>query len=420
MTLAKVQNRIQQVVFALFLVLVFSLGFMKPSVSLTFIELTPTDLVFPIFFLSWLIAIALDACRFEWRNIYSALLIYLAALLVSAICSVNPSISFAKLAGVLYLVLLAVSTANLVTTVDRLKLLFLAWLVGAIFPMLTALVGILIFYIEPGCELLKHITYHYGAVPMGNFPRVSSTFVSPSMFCNYLTVTLMLTLISERMGWIRRNVAVALLVAISLCAVFTVSIAFGGVALAAGLWILFAASRSAASKIAVILTIAVAVAFLAIAPFALQGLAEMTFTPSSRLLVWKDALTTFFAHPITGKGLGTGAASVTYQNSDGTWSLLTDGHNTFLNVAAESGITGIVGLLFVMVAMLRTSFSQLELSNDLKLVRLGLGIAFVTAFLYQGLTGSFEDAKHLWVLIGSIMAVKVLAIKNQERISNQL
>jgi hypothetical protein len=38
------------------------------------------------------------------------------------------------------------------------------------------------------------------------------------------------------------------------------------------------------------------------------------------------------------------------------------------------------------------------------LATFGLGLAFLNAFAYQGLTGSFEDASHLWVLLGLFLA----------------
>src|SRR5688500_3965294 len=114
--------------------------------------------------------------------------------------------------------------------------------------------------------------------------------------------------------------------------------------------------------------------FLAVAPVALWNQAGAEgLAPSSRLLVWKDAVNTFSADPVTGRGLGAGAAGVTYQNSDGTWSLLTDAHNVFLNVAAESGTIGLVALLLLIVAVLRTAFAG-DTSGDLRLVRVGLGM----------------------------------------------
>jgi hypothetical protein len=34
----------------------------------------------------------------------------------------------------------------------------------------------------------------------------------------------------------------------------------------------------------------------------------------------------------------------------------------------------------------------------------GLLIGFISSFVLQGLVGSFEDARHLWVLLGLILA----------------
>jgi hypothetical protein len=35
---------------------------------------------------------------------------------------------------------------------------------------------------------------------------------------------------------------------------------------------------------------------------------------------------------------------------------------------------------------------------------IGLGLIFLNIFAYQGLTGSFEDARHVWVVLGLLMA----------------
>jgi O-antigen ligase len=402
-------NGIERVVFTLYLVLLFSLGFMKPTLESPFAALTPTDLIFPLVFACWLGSIFIGVFPFKWNNAYWAFLLYLSALLISAIFSKTAYLSLGKLAGVLYLVLLAIMTISLATTVRRLRLSFFAFLAGAVVPLLAALAGIVLFYAEPESGVLQHITYHYGSVPMGNFPRISSTFVSASMFCNYLTVAFMITVISLRMGWIRRSLAIAAIVSITIAACFTVSIALGGMFLAIALWIWCSDSTSVMPRFASIGAFALAAAFLAIAPFALWTPGGTgAISPSPRLMVWKDAFATFVGDPLTGKGLGTGAAVVTYQNSDGTLSLLTDAHNVFLNVAAESGIFGLAALSILIVAIIRSAFVG---SNDgtIKSVRFGLGIAFLAAFVYDGLTGSFEDARHLWVLIGFIFAAQEIS-----------
>jgi O-antigen ligase len=110
------------------------------------------------------------------------------------------------------------------------------------------------------------------------------------------------------------------------------------------------------------------------------------------------------ADPPTGSGLGTAVANVVFQNSDGSWSVLTDAHNTFLNVAAQAGLPALIAMIAIVVVVLRRGFIKLE-SSDFYVLR-GLIIAFLAAFVYDGMTGSFEDARHLWILIGLILASK--------------
>lgn len=395
---------INRFVFALFLVLVFSLGFMKPSVDSVLTAMTPTDIAFPLVLICWLVAIVVGAYTFRWHPAFLAFVLYFVALLISSIFSTNPLLSFEKLSGEVYLILLAVLTANVVTTSSTLKLSFFAWIAGASVPMLIGIFAILLFYLSPENVWLTDITYHHGAVPMGNFPRVSSTFISASMFCNYLTVTQIMTLISARLGWLNEQLAILLTIAIAICSIFTVSIALGGFFLMLGIWISATGSHSIRARLALVLGGIIAVAFLVIAPFSLGPLVTETVGPSSRLLVWIDASKTFFENPIAGKGLGTAAANVIYQNSDGTFSLLTDAHNTFLNVAVQSGIIGLLGLLTVIFVLLRSGLSKFTGNAELSVLRVGLATAFLSAFVYDGLTGSFENARHLWVLMGLMLA----------------
>ncbi|MEO8042080.1 MAG: O-antigen ligase family protein, partial [Acidobacteriota bacterium] len=266
-------------------------------------------------------------------------------------------------------------------------------------------VGILLFYFAHESSLLPDLTYHYGAVPLGNFPRISSTFVSASMFCNYLTVTLVFVLLAAKMKWIGSGLAAAITFAIAVSAIFTVSIALGGVALVAGSWVWAASTNKTIGRVALFASGAIALAFFAIAPFALLGLPDIT--PSSRLLVWSDALKTFASDPLTGNGLGTAVADVMYQNSDGSWSILTDAHNTFLSVAAQGGILGLMGMIAIVIVTLRNGLAKPR-GDNIYILR-GFSIAFLAAFLYDGMTGSFEDARHLWVLIGLILAANRIA-----------
>jgi hypothetical protein len=52
-----------------------------------------------------------------------------------------------------------------------------------------------------------------------------------------------------------------------------------------------------------------------------------------------------------------------------------------------------------------------DLENDP--VRTALGLAFIGAFCFQGLIGSYEDARHLWVLLGLLASVAEWGIEQE-------
>jgi O-antigen ligase len=133
----------------------------------------------------------------------------------------------------------------------------------------------------------------------------------------------------------------------------------------------------------------------------------MRIDPAQRLLTWTDAFSAFLSHPIDGKGLGLGVAGVYFMPPSGELQLLTDAHNFVLNVAAQGGLIMVVPLLFICIAVVRRSLPFG--SGDRDVLRTALGIAFISAFGVQGMVGSFEDARHLWVLIGLVLSSSALS-----------
>jgi putative inorganic carbon (hco3(-)) transporter len=352
---------------------------------------------------------ALDRRPLRWHPGFWMLILWLFTLGLGVTFSADPERSIVKFAGSGYLVVLAFLAFNHSTSLKKIRLVIFAWLAGAVIPILTGVVGIITFYLAPDTDWLSAITYHYGAVPVGYFPRVSSTMVSPSMLCNYMTVTLVLVLAAFNLGWLERRVAIASIALILLVSLFTASIVLGGMALAAGLWIWHTGHQN--RRFALFAASVVAILFLATAPVSMGDAIQGSIAPSSRLLVWSDAAKTFLSDPIVGTGPGLPVANVLFRNTDGTASLLTDAHNTFLNVAAQAGVAGLLGLLAVVFAVSRAGYASSLGRDDLAVIQRALLVAFVCTFLYDGLTGSFEDARHLWVLIGSIFAVDALYAK---------
>ncbi len=139
------------------------------------------------------------------------------------------------------------------------------------------------------------------------------------------------------------------------------------------------------------------------APFLINfpGVAQ-DFAPAVRLMNWMDAAHRFVEHPLIGTGIGTHAAWVYYVDPSGILHRQTDAHNVFLNFAVQCGLIGLSAMILLIVQVARMT-GRLRLDGH-NVIRLGLGLAWLNAFVYHGLTGSYEDARHLWVLLGLLLA----------------
>ncbi len=415
------RSNLQKIIWFAFLALIFSLAIGTPFVYYQNQRIPLTDFLFLIVSLLFLLSIIFKTNKFRWHKFYWLLLFYFAAMLLSSIFSINPKPSFIKLLGEIYLLGLAVLTFNLVQTKNHFKQAILAWLYGTSVAIFVGLFTICLFYFQPQSQILQYTTSIYGAVPVGNYPRVTSTFISASMFCNYLNVSLILLFIAEHLKFVGKKLFWILTLLLLVCALFTISSGLGGIVLAVGvwLWLHFKDSKRVFAKLSLAGGIAVAVLFLAIIFFALQKypnppysiklpFSEIELLPSSRLLVWGGSLQTFSDNLLTGNGLDQDSCYVIFQNTDGSPSHLTDAHNIFLSVATQNGVLGLIAIVLIIYFFVRKfSYSTFN-TSDAVFLKNALVLAFICAFFYQGLTGSFEDTRHLWVLIGFILSAETL------------
>jgi O-antigen ligase len=402
-----------------FLVLVFSLAFMQPKLDSFGPAMTLTDPIFLIAAALFVVAVIARQAGLGFDRIYLVLVLYGAALGLSAIFSENARGSLFKLAGELYLIALAVLTFNVVCTPAMLKKTVLVWLAASGISALIGTVAVLFFYLGVSNVLTQFTFHYYGSLPPGNYVRIQGTFLYPSMLCNYLTVSLMMLLAARKLEWISRALAITLGVPISITIAFTVTPGIGGVLFAVGWWCYLVFSqrgRPAMAGLAMAGGTLTLIAFLAVSTFTVIPLTTSPFSFSvggmrihaaHRFLAWSGAVQTFVAHPIFGRGVGLGVAEVYVRTPSDTVELLTDAHNMFLNIAGQAGIVGVVSLILICIAVVRRSL-PFDLT-DANMLRTALGIAFISAFLIQGLVGSFEDARHLWVLIGLVLSTGALS-----------
>jgi O-antigen ligase len=402
----------------LFLLLTLSLAFMQPATSLLGFTAVPTDFLFLALMLAWLGALATGRTRFVWDKAYWLLGAYFAAMVASALASDDPARAVPKLLTQVYLLSLAVLACNIVRTSEDLRSALSWWLLGAAAVAAVALISLIAFVIDPDSIILDYTRFHFGTLPPGSYPRLRMTFLNANMACNYLTVSLVILFIVWRLGWIARNHFLLVLAGMAIAAAFTLSPGLGGIGLAAALWMWMRKRGSGAAPVllaaglfvGLLFVVAMAVTPIAhpTAPFSMHVFGVELY-PAGRLMIWMDALRNFLADPLLGRGIGAESVRVPYQSPSGHLQRLTDAHNTFLNIAVQCGLVGLTALLAILGYVWKRSAPFRLSAADPNTARTGLGLAFLIAFAYEGLGGSFEDARHLWVLFGLFLASGRLA-----------
>ena len=140
----------------------------------------------------------------------------------------------------------------------------------------------------------------------------------------------------------------------------------------------------------------VVVTMIAISPF-LAGLRSAaglpTIAPSGRFRVWNRTWHVFLEHPFIGRGLGIEVR---------------DAHNLWLSVMAQQGMLGLLAFALVAGALVLRFRTVLTRGSEVAVLRTGLELALVAGLLFPSLSGSFEDTRHLWVLMGLVAAVQAL------------
>lgn len=409
----------ENILSALLILLVFSLAFVYPFFPIYNQRIPFTDFIFIAVFLVWTFGILTKRLSIKFHFFFLLSAFYLFALFISVIFSANPRSSFFKFLGEVYLVFLTIIVFNFAENLERIKNLTLAWLCGTLVVLLLGIFTIFLFYSGVENSLLDIFQNHYGTVPVGNYPRIKLTFFHSNMLCNYLSVSLLLTIAAGKLGWINSHFSKVLIGLILLISLFTFSPGIGGIALSLGIfhWLYFKSeSKFAFAKISLTGGISIAFVFIFLLIFAMQShpdapfvlkipFIEKEFFASSRIMVWSATLENFQNNFWTGIGLGEDVCRVRYLNPSGVLEDLRDGHNTILNVSAQSGILGFVAILIINIYLLVKIFSFKEINSQSGLLYNCFGIAILSAFIYQGLSGSYEETRHLWVLCGLFLAM---------------
>jgi O-antigen ligase len=390
----------------LLLTLIVLLPLMKPDVHYPIIL---ADLIFVLLSLALAVEIATRGRKLSWHPAFAVLLLYVLGLAPSLIASHDLKQSGFKFLTEFYLVGLSIATVLVVGDRAMLRRATLAWLAATAAVAILAVVSLIAFAFNPASGLYQYAGSHFGSLPRGHYPRLSLSFFNANMACNYLTVSLGLLVLAWQQAWLSAKLSMSLLAGIVVAALSTISPGLGGIALALGMgaWIAWRA------ELVVAISVVIAIAFVIAqsvtpflhptAPFLIHVPGTgLILAPAGRFLTWSAATAEFLRHPILGHGIGIDAVNVYFLDPSGTLQQLTDAHNVFLSIAAQTGLAGLAGLVLLIGYAVGLTFSR-KLDGPAA-VRLVLGLTFLNAFAYQGLGGSFEDTRHLWVLFGLLAA----------------
>ncbi len=408
----------EKIVWIPFLFLVFSIGFMQPYFFALNNRIVGTDLLFLLTFSLWSVFLILRKLHFKWSRTFWVLMFYLGALLLSTLFSQTPYSSGIKYLSIVYLVGMAVLTANLVRSTRHLKHVFFVWIAATVCAAAVSFFSLIMFYADRDFWMLNFTLSHYGTLPPGNYPRIQSTFLNPNMLCNYFSLGLMVILASIKLGWIKNGFLIVLFPLFSIACIFTISPGIGGILLSLGIWFWLTkrqTEKNGRARIGLALGIVFAALFFASTVFTpIQSDTSPVFIvvpqikkrldPSSRFLAWQNSLKTFLKYPISGQGIGTNVAHVSYKNPSGRLESLEDAHQMWLNLLGQAGLPGFFAICWMCFCFFRICL-PFGFSDKKTILTSSLGIGFLSAFIYQGLAGSYEDARHLWVWIGLIIAV---------------
>lgn len=332
--------------------------------------------------------------------------------------SVDPAQSLVKLIGKFYLIGISFVTFNVIATIGFLKRVLQVWIFATCIVVIFSVLGIVLFYAglrDPTLNLVLHPIY--GSLPSGPYPRIEGFFLYPAMLSNFLSISWMVALALNSMALLKLRSLWLFGLGAFLVNAFTLTPGLGGIFLTTGLFLhdrFRNIQRVLLGRVVLASGVLIAVAFLFAASVTVFSydqngsripLIDGEISRSHRAIAWLTAFETFLDNPYLGRGVGIPVARSEFTGPTGRRQLLTDAHNTYISILGETGIVGFVTFFSIVGYLtLRLIRWQSEYKLD-QPIRLCLLLALLDAFFYQGLTGSYEDTRHIWVLFGIIAAI---------------
>ena len=330
--------------------------------------------------------------------------------LFSTLISISPSLSvkgfFLKLLKSLMLYFI---TVEIINNGKKLKNILVAIFVSII---LTCADGI--YQLITGMDLMRHYPLWAG--------RMQSSFGNPNSFASWLTIMIPLALglscfnFSNKYFWLKKYILWLLICVLIFCLVLTHS---KGAWIAVFLSVVFLAILQKRGRGAIIIILGLLILMLVFLPHLSEYINDyMTHSESNRLTLWIESLAIIKDFPLLGCGLNTySIVAPNYKIVE--WGGIYP-HNSYLQMAAETGLLGLGAFLWIIITIFKTSSANLKKINDKFYSALLSGLL---AGLFAFLAHSFVDTDLyslqlrylMWFVIGLIVAVQKVALDEKSK-----
>lgn len=394
-----------------------------------------SDLLFPILLASVIYLFIKKEIAYIKTSLYIPIGLYLFMHILSSFNSTDMVRTLLEIAGVFYLIAIFFMVVHLVSSRDILFRVLVAWIIALGLVILCGFIGLAEVYIFKKPSSFFMLSY---PAPMRYqlmhriIPRLISTLRSPDMLMSYLVISVGLLIGFWEMvkKKVFRIVLVILFVLSFFMAIFSAArgiLAFL-ICIIIGMVVFkkpfLNLGRYFIGFIAAILLFILTIltvwepSKVTISDSITGGETNLSidFHRTNKSYYYKYALWMVKDHPFIGVGSGNfNRCLAAYYYKDPKRDpnfkdfITYDPHSTYLGLAAETGLLGLMSFLSIIILFLKYMFHIFKNSNDKYLKNLALGIiAAIIGILIQGITMDVQNLRHLWFMLGIGISLKKL------------